>query len=368
MANNKVGLGIVGLSAGRGWAAGAHIPALKPLPDFEVRALVASSRESAKKAGTQHGVALCFDNVAEMAAHPEVDLVVVSVKTPNHYAAVEPALRAGKNVLCEWPLGNGLKEAEDLTALAKSKGVRTFIGLQARSAPVFRYVRALVAQGYIGKVISSNVVGAVKLFGGTVDPTALYLMDRNNGASLLTIPFGHSIDAVCWCLGEFRSLSATLANRWPQARLTDTGKMVEKTIDDQVAVTGILQNGALVSIHYQGGRSKGNFQWEIHGTKGDLAVTAGDGVAEMTELWLHGRQEGEATLKELTVPADYIAAPGAPKDYFYAVGQAYAQILKDLRDGSHLVPDFADALVRHRMLDAIQRAADSGQRQSYAIT
>lgn len=366
MTNKKLGLGFVGLSARRGWAALAHLPALQSLPDFEVRALVASSRESARRAAEHHGVPLYFDNVPEMAARPEVDLVVVAVKTPDHYAAVNAALHAGKRVYCEWPLGNGLAEAEQLAALAKSKGLLTFVGLQARAAPIIRCARQLVADGYVGEIVSSRMHGSVAPFGESVHPDGIYLLDRRNGASLLTIPFGHAVDAMCWCLGEFSELSATLANRWPKSRRTDTGELADKTIDDQVAVTGILQCGALVSIHFQGGRSRGtDFWWEINGRQGDLVVTAGVGLAEMTELRLEVRREGDTVFKELAVPDDFVAAAGSPKDPFYALRQAYALVLRDVQEGTHQLPGFADALVRHRMIDAIQHAAQSGIRQSY---
>jgi predicted dehydrogenase len=369
MTNERLGLGFVGLSARRGWAALAHLPALKSLPDFEVRGLVASSRESAQRAAEHHHVPLHFDTVAQMAARPEIDLIVVTVKTPDHFAAVDAALRAGKPVYCEWPLGNGLLEAEQHRALAKSKGLANFVGLQARAAPVFRYVRQLVADGYVGEIVSSRMHGSVAQFGASVHPDTLYLLDRRNGASLLTIPFGHAVDAMCWCLGEFTELSATLANRWPRSRRSDTGEWVDKAIDDQVAVTGILQGGALASIHFQGGSSRGTeFRWEISGRRGDLVVTAGVGVPEMTELRLHARRDAETAWRELTVPDDYIPAAGSPADPFYALRQAYALVNRDMRDGTQHLAGFDDAVVRHRMIEAIESAAQTGRRQSYLFT
>jgi predicted dehydrogenase len=53
---NKIGVGIVGLSAKRGWANLAHVPALRKLPDFELRGLTASSRHSAQEAAAKFGV------------------------------------------------------------------------------------------------------------------------------------------------------------------------------------------------------------------------------------------------------------------------------------------------------------------------
>jgi predicted dehydrogenase len=74
-------------------------------------------------------VPLFFDDAGAMARRPEVDLAVVAVRVPHHHALVSAVLRAGKPVCCEWPLGNGLAEAEEMAGLAEASGVKDFIGL-----------------------------------------------------------------------------------------------------------------------------------------------------------------------------------------------------------------------------------------------
>jgi predicted dehydrogenase len=46
------------------------------------------------------------------------------------------------------------------------------------------------------------------------------------------------------------------------------------------------------------------------------------------------------------------------------VAQAYARFARDYREGTHLCPTFDDAVTRHRMLDAIEQAAATGQRRT----
>ena len=43
--------------------------------------------------------------------------------------------------------------------------------------------------------------------GTTVERANGYLNDKKNGATMLSIPFGHAADALCHCLGEVRQLS-----------------------------------------------------------------------------------------------------------------------------------------------------------------
>jgi predicted dehydrogenase len=54
--SEPIGVGIVGLSAAGGWAATAHVPALAALDGYQLRALSASSVESAAAAAERYGV------------------------------------------------------------------------------------------------------------------------------------------------------------------------------------------------------------------------------------------------------------------------------------------------------------------------
>src|SRR5438876_6218668 len=149
----RIRVGIIGANPERGWAAQAHIPALRSLADdFEITALSTTRRASADAAGKLFGVPVAFDNHHEFVHSPTVDVVAITVKVPYHLELARAALDAGKAVYCEWPLGNGLNEAETLAALAKKQGVLAVAGLQARSAPAVPYVRDLVEQGYVGEV------------------------------------------------------------------------------------------------------------------------------------------------------------------------------------------------------------------------
>src|SRR5437899_7553913 len=113
--HKRIRVGIIGANPDRGWGAQAHIPALKSLPDdFEITALSTSRRESADAARKLFGVPLAFDNHEDLVNSADVDVVAITVKVPHHFELATAALAASKAVYCEWPLGNGLKEAENL--------------------------------------------------------------------------------------------------------------------------------------------------------------------------------------------------------------------------------------------------------------
>ncbi len=362
----KIRVGIIGANPDRGWAAQAHIPALMSLSDdFEITALATTRRESADAASKLFGVPAAFDNHQDLVNSPTVDLVAVTVKVPHHLELATAAIDAGKAVYCEWPLGNGLEEAETLDALAKKQGVLAVAGLQARSAPAVAYVRDLVEQGYVGEVLSTNLVGSGMAWGPTVEPFNAYLNDKKNGATMLAIALGHTADALCYCLGEVRELSATMAMRRKSFTIAGTGESKPMNAEDQVAVTGLLKGGAAFSIHYRGGVSRGtNLLWEINGSEGDLQLTATGGQAQIWEMDVRGGKSAQSSLEILPVPEQYRWSPPQAPGPSTNVAQAYAHFARDYREGTHLCPTFEDAVTRHRMLNAIQTAAATGQRQT----
>src|SRR5213083_3700981 len=65
---STLGVGIIGVNPAWGWAATAHIPALRALPNYEVRALSASSPEAARAAGEAFGVAAVFSDHEQLVA------------------------------------------------------------------------------------------------------------------------------------------------------------------------------------------------------------------------------------------------------------------------------------------------------------
>src|SRR5437867_8202321 len=311
--DKRIRVGIIGANPDRGWAAQAHIPALKSLSDdFEITALSTSRRESADAASKLFGVPLAFDNHRELVNSSAVDVVAVTVKVPHHLELATAALDAGKAVYCEWPLGNGLKEAEILAALAKKKGVLAVVGLQARSAPSVAYVRDLIKLGYVGEVLSTSLIGSGMSWGQTVEPFNAYLYDKKNGATMLSVALGHTVDALCHCLGEVRELSATMTVRLKSFTIAGTGESKPLNVEDQVGVSGLLEGGAAFSIHYRGGVARGtNLLWEINGTRGDLQLTAAGGHAQIFELTVSGGRDAQSSLEVLPVPAAYRWAPPA---------------------------------------------------------
>jgi predicted dehydrogenase len=365
MPESTLGVGIIGVSPVRGWAATAHIPALRALPNYQIRALSAHSVESARAIGLVFGVSAVFSDHEQLVTRPEIDVVAVTVKVPHHRQFVSAALAAGKAVYCEWPLGRDLADARAMAALAAEQGVRTVVGLQARQAPAIGFVQELLSDGYVGEVLSTTMVG-LSVPGDVLGQPNAYMLDKTNGANVLTIAVAHSLDILNYVLGEFADLSAVSDLRRPLITIEETGERIVKTAADQIAVIGTLMSGATASVHIREAVAGGTgFLWEINGTDGTLRITADAAVPGIYPLTVAGAH-GPNGPTELAIPAALTqkwptlsSLEGAPA---YNVGRAYAAFAADIDNGTHTVPDFADAVRRHEVIAAIERSAASGER------
>jgi predicted dehydrogenase len=136
-----------------------------------------------------------------------------------------------------------------------------------------------------------------------------YMADRSNGNTLMTSPGGHAIDALCFCLGEFKELVSVVANQRQRVKIVETGEMIQMTSPDRVLINGVLQSGAVASVHLKGGTTNGTgFMFEIHGTDGDLAIVPIDPrqatYIQVSEFIVRGAQAGKP-LADLSIPESY---------------------------------------------------------------
>lgn len=354
-------LGLVGADAsGRGWGPVAHMPALAAIDSIELAALCTSRPTSAAAAARAYGIDRAYHDVRDLAAQPDIDIVSVAVRVPQHHGLVMPALEAGKHVYCEWPLGATLAEAEEMASLARAKGVITAVGLQGQSEPTLVYIQELYQGGWLGDLLSVNVT---MLGGGALEHRSsdAWMGARVNGANTMTIVAGHTLDQVSFCFGSLVEVSAKVAVQVPRWSLTDTGETVDVDAPDNILINGVLSSGGLLSYYAASVPHHGpGWRLEAYGTKGTL-IGSTPGLPQITPVTLRGSQHGEP-LVDLTVP-DRLQSrpvslpPGPPGN----VARSYRRLADAIASGTSYEPDFDHAVELHRLLDTIERSSEEGR-------
>ncbi|KAI9023180.1 hypothetical protein DFJ74DRAFT_668054 [Hyaloraphidium curvatum] len=377
-----LGVGFIGLSATSSWGTNAHLPYLSRSSAYKIVALCNSSEDSARRAIEAHKLpegTKAFGDPAALAADPDVDVVVCSVRVDRHHPVLKPVLEnlaAGKRVYCEWPLGKNLAEAEELTALAKARGIKTLVGLQGRVAPIPRKVNELLEQGRIGKVLSTSVLAAAYNFGAVDMESIAYLSDKETGGNMVSIHFSHGFDAINQTVGQLDTFSSILAITRPETLLRSTPLTagpdapivgsVPRTTHDQVLIQGHLVSGALLSYHLRGGQPFPGFPgllWTVYGESGEIRVTTnGSNLhigAEGDAVAVHNHKTGKVEAVEVAKDQwDDLPFPARNVARLY---EAFA---------AERTADYADwdaSVTRHKLVEELYKRQEEGKQETRAV-
>lgn len=374
--SGKIRVGIIGASADPfQWGSTAHIPALRSLPQYEIVAVATTRDETATAAAAAHDVTLAFGDYRQMVRHPDVDMVCVITSVMHHHALAMAALEAGKHVFCEWPLGVTTPQAIEMRDLARARGVQTCVGLQNRCAPMVGYVRDLIADRYIGELRCANLARANDQMTRMEMPESwLYFLDKAQANSGLTILGGHALDTLAAYVGEFADVQAYTEVRMDTVTVAETGDPYRITAADHILVQGRVPGGAPVTAHIKMNSPIDKaFHLEISGSKGALIVTSGERLDPTTrqpgipsEIELLGTPRLDAPFEPMAVPDRYRTVPAAtPGGQPLNVAQLYQRFARALLEDAAFDLDFAHGVMRHRLLDTVQQAADAGRRQVF---
>jgi predicted dehydrogenase len=141
-----------------------------------------------------------YSDFDRMIREVELDAVVIATPSRTHAGMVRTALEHDLDVFCEKPFTLNSNEADELTALARAKGLVTQVGYHNRFVGAFREVKRLLDAGAIGTV--THVRG--EAYGPVVLQTRgrTWRSKREEGGGCLYDYAAHPIDLVNWYLGE----------------------------------------------------------------------------------------------------------------------------------------------------------------------
>lgn len=129
---------IIGLSANAttDWAQRAHLPYLlspRGRERFQIFALCNSSVAAAEKSIKVFHLppaTRAYGSPEDLAADPDVQLVVCATRVDKHYDTSMPSVKAGKDVFIEWPLAENAVRTDELLKAAEKACGQTIVGLQ----------------------------------------------------------------------------------------------------------------------------------------------------------------------------------------------------------------------------------------------
>lgn len=121
---------------------------------LKVEGIYADDRDSSQADFPEVGfIANSYNELLE-----KVDAVYLVSHPSQHYKHIHEALQKGKHVLCESPISLGVKQYEELTALAKAKGLVLMDAIKTAYGMAYNRLVLLLKSGKVGRIVSVDAI------------------------------------------------------------------------------------------------------------------------------------------------------------------------------------------------------------------
>jgi len=262
---------------GTGFIGPVHIEALRRL-GVQVTA-VCGSTPSARATADQWGIPEVFGNHDHEALVRSPNVDVVHVASPNkvHVEQSLAALRAGKHVVCEKPMGMTPRETARVLAALRRPGAPVFaVNYMCRFFPAILQMRAMVQRGDIGKVI--HVQGHFFQDWLLKDTDYNWRILASEGGPLRAVgDIGtHWIDAVSFILGARAEAVMAHAETFHQVRRRPRGEVqtfTQGTTQDWIPYPVDTEDFGSVLLRF--GKASHGFADAVHANASISQVAAG---------------------------------------------------------------------------------------------
>lgn len=370
---------------GTGFIGPVHIEALKRL-GVQVTAICGST-QSARACAEQWGIPEVYGdyNYAAMYRSPNVDVVHITSPNKVHVAQALAALKAGKHVVCEKPLGMNSRETAQVVAAVGKRNSPVFaVNYMCRFFPAVLQMRALVQRGDLGQIMHVQ--------GHFFQDWLLHQTDYNwrllasEGGKLRAVgDIGtHWIDAVSFILGAkadrvFAHLETFHKTRLrPQGEVKtfakiDPATMVPYSVDTEDFGSVLLRfgksnHGFVHGVHANASISQVAAGWKcslavgIYGTKGSVRWD----LQQPNEILVGRRDEPNQVLQRGTPGfsedvAGFTDYPGGhPEGFPDSHKMHYRAVYQHIASGRTTDPLFASAADGHhevRLCEAILKSS-----------
>jgi predicted dehydrogenase len=277
---------------------------------------------------------------SEVTSREDLDVIVVSTSNDQLAETSIAALKAGKHVLCEKPLGRNTGEAAAIVAASASAGKLLKVGFNHRHHPAIAAAHELVEQGSIGRVFA---IRALYGHGGRAGYEREWRADRaRSGGGELLDQGVHVVDLARWFVGEIAEAQGFVGTfHWP----------IEPVEDNAFALLR-ARDGGIVSFHTSWTQWKNAFRFEVLGADGYIRIDGLGGSYGTERMTFARRNDDSSPPVEETTTFD--GPDSSWRDEWREFSSAIADNRQPLGNG-------LDGLAAARILDAIYASAASGR-------
>lgn len=204
---------------------------LKRVADAELIAVASRDLARATQFGGEYGVQFIFDDYADLASSPAVDVIYIATPHGFHYEHVMLCLQHRKAILCEKAFALNMLQLEEMIAFARKQKVFLMEAFWTKFLPQYEEVMRVIREGKLGEIKMIHADFGFK----APEPKSQRLYDPElGGGSLLDIGI-YPVFLAQSILGKPVEIQAMMTPY-------DTG------VDEQCAITMKFDNGALAIL------------------------------------------------------------------------------------------------------------------------
>ena len=303
------------------------MPAINKAKGAVLHALLSRNTDRAKRLAHEYGATNAYTTVDALLADDALDAIYVSTPVHLHCEQVIAAAERGLHVLCDKPMALTPQECTEMIAACDANGVHLQVCFLFRFHSCFQQIRTWVNAGRFGQIVHGRMP-FLKQYQLVPDEWRAKPEKAGGGCFMDLGP--HSVDLLCYLIGEVRAVSAFYNSAVANAAVEETG--------------GILMhfdNGAQAFTDLSFSVPHCDIVLELYGTEGSVWVYNDDGWKIRTYF------DGEKQL----IPSEY-------EDLYQHQFEHFAACVQ------HGVPPLTtgiDGLRANEILAAAYRSGQTGQ-------
>ncbi len=332
------------------------IPGLCASELADVIAIFGPTALKTQEVADRNAVPGAYSDYEAMLDDAKPDVVVIATPNDVHLPMSLAASKRGMHIVCEKPLGIDLAQATQMHDHASGAGVRTAVNFTYRSTTSFRHLRHLVRSGAIGALRHFTVTFHQDIRANPLTPLGFRMLRERGGGSLLDVGI-HMIDTVRWLAGEFHSVAGT-ASTVVRTRPTTNGALGQVTADDTASFVAKLDSGATGVIQVsQVAFGRGGFRRiELFGSEGSALLEEERNQSPTMRVATSGTT---GLMDGPTPDVLRVSFEDFPRAHVERMLRSIGGLPPE--PGDDPWPTFADGLIAHRVVDAVEKSAIRGE-------
>jgi predicted dehydrogenase len=153
METSKIRLGMIGAGA----IGSVHLNTFGKLSDEVIlQGITDVYLPLAEKRAEEYGIKTVFNSAEELIHDPQIDAVIIGVPNKWHAPLAIQALKAGKHVLVEKPMGINSEAAKEIVRAQRESGKVVMVGHQMRWQWQFQQIKEQIEKGSLGKIYNAK--------------------------------------------------------------------------------------------------------------------------------------------------------------------------------------------------------------------